>query len=81
MAISLQSPLDIRMVTEQDLLELERKIDFSIATQRLLAQPRDIALVHLLRYFEDYVRLYAPKSLDNSCDYSQHREIPLVQGV
>lgn len=52
------------MITEQGLLELDRKIDSSIATQSLLSQPRDIALVHLLRYFEDYVRLYAPKSLD-----------------
>jgi len=51
------------MITEQDLQELDRKIDSSIATQSLLSQPRDIALVHLLRYFEDYVRLYAPKSL------------------
>jgi hypothetical protein len=51
------------VITEQDLLELEQKIDSSIATQSLLSQPRDIALIHLLRYFEDYVRLYAPKSL------------------
>jgi len=51
------------MFTEQDLQELERKIDSSIETRSLFSQPRDIALVHLLRYFEDYVRLYAPKSL------------------
>jgi hypothetical protein len=50
------------MISEKDLQELDRKIDSSIATQRLLSQPRDIALVHILRYFEDYVRLYAPKS-------------------
>lgn len=51
------------MITEQDLLELDRKLDSSIVSQSLLSQPRDIALVHLLRYFEDYVRLYAPKHL------------------
>jgi len=51
------------MITKQDLLELDRKIDSLIASQSLLSQPRDIALVHLLRYFEDYVRLYAPKHL------------------
>ena len=51
------------MFTKQDLQELDRKIDSSIETQSLFSEPRDIALVHLLRYFEDYVRLYAPKSL------------------
>ena len=46
------------MFTKQDLQELDRKIDSSIETQSLFSEPRDIALVHLLRYFEDYVRLY-----------------------
>ena len=52
------------MITEQELLELDSKIDSSIAVQRLLSQPRDIALIHLLRYFEDYVRDYAPTVSD-----------------
>jgi len=46
------------LLTKADLPELDRKIDSSVKTLGLLSQKRDVALIHLLRYFEDYVRLY-----------------------
>jgi len=51
------------MITRQELSKLDQQIDSSITALNLLAQPRDVALIHLLRYFEDYVRLYTPKHL------------------
>lgn len=51
------------LLTKSDLQKLDKEIDSSVATQSLLSQPRDLALIHLLRYFEDYVRLYALKTL------------------
>jgi len=44
-------------LTQQDLMRIDATLDISIASQQLLSQPRDIALLHMLRYFEDYVRL------------------------
>jgi len=44
------------MTNQQDLAELDSEIDSSISSHELLSQPRDLAVIHLLRYFEDYVR-------------------------
>lgn len=52
---------------KQELIELDRKIDTAIPSLELLGYPRDVALVHLLRLFEDYGRIYAlgrPQSAD-----------------
>lgn len=51
------------MITRQELAQLDQQVDSSIAALDILSQPRDVALIHLLRYFEDYVRLYTPKHL------------------
>jgi hypothetical protein len=49
------------VITRKELAQLDQQIDSSIAALKILSQPRDVALIHLLRYFEDYVRLYASK--------------------
>lgn len=52
------------MITRQELAYIDQKIDSSVVSSDILSQPRDGALIHLLRYFEDYVRLYARKYID-----------------
>ena len=52
-------------LTKLDLAEIDKRIDSSIASQRLLSLPRDIAVIHMLRYFEDYIRLYSLKVAEN----------------
>ena len=37
------------ILNENDLKEIDKKIDSAIASQRLLSFPRDIALINLLR--------------------------------
>jgi len=48
----------VAVLNEQDISEIENVIDSSIKSQPLLSQAREVALINLLRYFEDYVRLY-----------------------
>ncbi len=43
-----------------DLDALDNSIDNAIPTLKLLQYPRDIALIHLLRVYEDYRRIIAP---------------------
>lgn len=50
------------LLGKQQLIELDRKIDDAIPYFELLSYPRDVALIHLLRFFEDYGRIYALKS-------------------
>lgn len=59
-------------LSKTELIELDRTIDSAVAAQPLLSQPRDQALMHLLRYFEDYVRLYSLKSLEESGREAYH---------
>ncbi len=46
----------MRTYSKTDLIELDKKIDNQIFLDEIKSLPRDIALVHLLRYYEDYVR-------------------------
>ena len=52
------------LVTNQELDEIERQIDAHIPSLELLSYPREIALVHLLRFYEDYNRIYINKGED-----------------
>jgi hypothetical protein len=47
-------------LSKEKISEIDEIIDSSIKAQPLLSQPRDRAIMNLLRYFEDYVRLYGP---------------------
>ncbi len=46
-------------LTKADLQELDSRIDQSVGLEVLLSLPRDVALMNLLRFFEDYCRLFA----------------------
>jgi hypothetical protein len=48
-------------VTKADLQELDGRIDQAIGSEMLLSLPRDVALMNLLRFFEDYCRLFASR--------------------
>lgn len=45
-------------LTKQDLDEIDKRMDESISSQKLLAVHRDLALIHILRYFEAFVMLH-----------------------
>lgn len=49
------------LLTEKELCDIDKKVDNAIMSQKLLSISRDEALIHMLRYYEDYVRIYAPK--------------------
>jgi hypothetical protein len=53
-------------LTKKEIIELDQRIDAAIASEELLSIPRDIALINLLRFFEDYVRLYAVSTPQSS---------------
>lgn len=46
-------------LTKDGLQELDERIDQSVGSEPLLSLPRDVALMSLLRFFEDYCRLFA----------------------
>jgi hypothetical protein len=46
-------------LTKEDLRQLDDQIDEALGSEELLSLPRDIALMSLLRVFEDYCRLFA----------------------
>lgn len=46
---------------KEDLQALDEEIDHSIGSEAILSLPRDIALMNLLRVFEDYCRLFAQR--------------------
>ncbi len=46
-------------LTKEDLQEVDERIDQSVGSEALLSLPRDVALMSLLRFFEDYCRLFA----------------------
>lgn len=46
-------------LTKEDLQKLDGLIDQSVGSEALLSLPRDVALMSLLRFFEDYCRLFA----------------------
>jgi hypothetical protein len=46
-------------LTKEDIQELDEVIDRSVGSEALLSLPRDVALMSLLRFFEDYCRLFA----------------------
>jgi hypothetical protein len=50
--------------SKDDLKQLDEQIDQSIGSETILCLPRDIALVNLLRVFEDYCRLFALRKGD-----------------
>jgi len=47
------------ILTRSDIQQLDERIDKSVGSEPLLSFPRDIALMSLLRFFEDYCRLFA----------------------
>ena len=49
---------------KEELRELDAEIDVSIGSEALLSLPRDVALMNLLRAFEDYCRLFAQRRED-----------------
>lgn len=49
---------------KEDLQDLDKEIDRSIGSETILSLPRDVALMNLLRAFEDYCRLFAQGSAD-----------------
>jgi hypothetical protein len=50
----------VAILSTVELRELDRQIDSYVTAQPLLSVPRDIAAVHTLRVYEDYVRLMVP---------------------
>lgn len=51
-------------LTKEELQELDAEIDCSIGSEAILSLPRDIAMINLLRAFEDYCRLFAHRNPD-----------------
>src|SRR2546425_8005239 len=56
-------------ITKLDINELDKRIDSTVTSQRLLRLSREVALIHLLRYFEDYLRLYLLKMSQGPMGY------------
>jgi len=55
---------DSAKLTAKQLEELEAKIDLADPVSKLASIPRDVALIHLLRFYEDYNRLWLPKEIE-----------------
>jgi len=51
-------------IDKDKLKSLDAEIDSALGREELLGIPRDIALIELLRVFEDYARLYAMRKRD-----------------
>jgi len=49
---------------KKELQDLDEEIDRSIGSEAILSLPRDIAMINLLRSFEDYCRLFAQRTSD-----------------
>lgn len=53
-------------ITQDSLKELDDLIDTFIPMDRLAVYPRNVFLVNLMRYYEDYIRAFLPDSLPDS---------------
>lgn len=59
-----------------EITALDKRIDSGIDAFAALAMPRPVMTVHLLRFYEDYMRLYAPRLANrNIDDYLAARKI------